>query len=159
MELSRQLRRELKLNYNVLMAQADGLTHEDSLLQLPFQGNCLNWVLGHLVEARGRMLAIAAIEPLWDNAEYARYGRGSEPITEDAQALRLEKILGDLTASQDRLLARIKEMTPAELDAVPAGADQDVGAQLSFLSWHETYHTGQTEYLRQLAGKGDQVIP
>jgi|GEM_PF-5021639 len=50
-------------------------------------------------------------------------------------------------------------MTQAELDAVPEGADQDVGAQLSFLSWHETYHTGQTEYLRQLAGKDDQVIP
>lgn len=159
MDLSRQLARELKLNYNILRAQTDGLTHEDSLLQLPFQGNCLNWVLGHLMEARGRMLAIAGVEPLWDNAEYARYGRGSEPITENAQALRMEKMLADLAASQERLLARIKEMTQAELDAVPEGADQDVGAQLSFLSWHETYHTGQTEYLRQLAGKDDQVIP
>jgi hypothetical protein len=27
-----------------------------------------------------------------------------------------------------------------------------------FLYFHETYHVGQTELLRQLAGKNDQVI-
>jgi hypothetical protein len=29
---------------------------------------------------------------------------------------------------------------------------------LAGLYWHEAYHTGQTEYLRQLAGKDDCVV-
>ena len=29
---------------------------------------------------------------------------------------------------------------------------------LHFLLWHETYHTGQTELLRQLTGVNDKVI-
>ena len=33
-----------KTNHYILNRQIEGLTHEDSLLQLPFRGNCLNWV-------------------------------------------------------------------------------------------------------------------
>ncbi len=29
---------------------------------------------------------------------------------------------------------------------------------LHFLCWHETYHIGQTELLRQVIGKNDKVI-
>ena len=36
-------------NTNIIKSQAKDLTHEDSLIQPPFHGNCLNWVLGHLV--------------------------------------------------------------------------------------------------------------
>src|SRR5215467_4220807 len=43
-------------NLGVLQAQAEGLTHTDSLLQLPFRGNCLNWILGHLLDNRDVVL-------------------------------------------------------------------------------------------------------
>jgi len=159
MDFARQLVRELKLNYNVIQAQVNGLSHEDSLLQPPFRGNCLNWVIGHLVDNRARMLSLAGIEPLWDNSEYAdRYGRESEPITNGSQALRLEAMLENFSKSQEHLISRIKRMDADDLVVIPEGDEQDVGAQLAFLSWHETYHTGQTEYLRQLAGMDDKVI-
>lgn len=158
MDVSRQLARELKLNYGVLQAQVDGMTHEECLLQPPFRGNCFNWVLGHLIQSRSRMLALAGLEPLWDGADYQRYARESDPITAAAEALPLDKLLADLAHAQDQLLARIKRMTPADFDAVPEGEERTVGEQLSFLSWHETYHAGQTELLRQLAGKDDKVI-
>jgi hypothetical protein len=32
-------------NLGIIKAQTEGLSHADSLLQLPFRGNCLNWVL------------------------------------------------------------------------------------------------------------------
>ena len=47
-----------EINYNVIKQQVDGLTHEDSLLQLPFRGNCLNWVLGHILVSRNRALTL-----------------------------------------------------------------------------------------------------
>jgi hypothetical protein len=33
-----------------------------------------------------------------------------------------------------------------------------LGDEIEGLAWHETYHLGQLELLRQLAGKNDQVI-
>ena len=45
------------LNLRVLKMQTAGLSHEDSLLQPPFRGNCLNWVLGHTTANRDKALA------------------------------------------------------------------------------------------------------
>jgi uncharacterized damage-inducible protein DinB len=33
-----------------------------------------------------------------------------------------------------------------------------VGQRVFFLYFHESYHVGQTELLRQLAGKNDKII-
>jgi hypothetical protein len=33
-----------------------------------------------------------------------------------------------------------------------------LGNRLFFIYYHETYHVGQTELLRQLAGKNDKII-
>ena len=44
------------ITYYVVKQQVDDLTHEDSLLQPPFRGNCLNWVLGHIVVHRDKAL-------------------------------------------------------------------------------------------------------
>jgi uncharacterized damage-inducible protein DinB len=158
MEMGRQLGREFKLNVGVIRSQVAGLSHEDSLLQLPFRGNCLNWVLGHIVHSRQAILHLLAVEPLWDQAQYARYGRESEPIAVDEDVLPLSQILADLAASQEKILARLAEMDAADFENVPSGDERTVGEQVAFLSWHETYHTGQTEYLRQLAGTDDKII-
>ena len=149
---------DLTRNYNVLLAQLDGLSHEDSLLQVPFRGNCLNWVLGHIVTYRATMLELAGAEPFEDAEAYKRYGHDSEPVTDGSDAIALETMLADLAISQDRLAARLPEMTAAELDFHPEGDERTIGGRLAFFSWHESYHTGQTEYLRQLAGTDDKII-
>ncbi|MEM8861918.1 MAG: hypothetical protein AAGD96_26650 [Chloroflexota bacterium] len=68
-------------NYWVVTRQVDGLTHEDSLLQLPFRGNCLNWVLGHLLVSRQDALKLLGIDGSWTEDEIARYKFDSAPIT------------------------------------------------------------------------------
>ncbi len=153
-----QLLEDLTRNYNVLLAQLDGLSHEDSLLQVPFRGNCLNWVMGHIITYRATMLEIAGVE-LFDGAEaYKRYGHGSEPITDGSDAIGLETMLADLAISQRRLAFGLPEMTETELNHQPEGDERTIGQRLAFLCWHESYHTGQTEYLRQLAGTDDKII-
>jgi uncharacterized damage-inducible protein DinB len=158
MEMSRQIVRELKLNYGVIQAQLDGLTDEETRIQPPYRANCLNWILGHLVSNRGGMVTLLEMEPLWDEDDYACYARESEPITTAEAGLPLERLIADLASAQEHLLARIKRMDASELEVTPAGHERSLGEQLSFLSWHETYHVGQTEALRQLAGKNDKVI-
>ena len=41
----------------------DGLTQEETLIQLPLEVNCLNWVLGHIVTNRSHALEV--VSQLW----------------------------------------------------------------------------------------------
>ena len=145
------------LTYRVIHRQLNGLTNEESFLQPPFRGNCLNWVLGHIVFSREAALTRLGEAFPWTEAEAVRYTRNSEPVTSATDALSLERLLTALEESQARILAGLKRVSDAEL-AKPAGDDETVGEQITFSHWHETYHLGQLELLRQLAGKNDKVI-
>ncbi len=45
-------------NVEIIKMQTENLTHEDSLIQLPFRSNCLNWVVGHVLANRCNILAL-----------------------------------------------------------------------------------------------------
>jgi uncharacterized damage-inducible protein DinB len=146
------------LTHRVIMRQLDGVTHEESLVQPPFRGNCLNWVLGHIIISRDEALTILEEELPWDESVAARYLRNSDPITSAEQALPLSQLQALLEESQTRILAGLARM-PAERMDVREGDDTDtIGERLAFAHWHETYHVGQLELLRQLTGKNDKVI-
>ena len=148
------------ITYYVIKEQVDGLTHQESLLQLPFRGNCLNWVLGHIVVHRDKMLTMLGEERVWTEEQSALYGRDSAPITEDNsdKALPFVEIMAAFEKSHARLIAVLEGATPAELEIIPEGSKSTISKKLAFWYFHESYHTGQTEYLRQLAGKNDKVI-
>jgi uncharacterized protein YciI len=154
------LGQSFSVNCQVITMQADGLTHGDSLLQLPFRGNCLNWVLGHILANRNRAVDLLGETPFWGEAEVSRYARGSEPIASEGQALPLERLLEDLARSQELIEVGLAQVTPHEMAAPIAGDKRGraLGELLVGLHWHETYHIGQLEILRQLAGKDDVVI-
>jgi len=59
------------LTYRVIKRQLEGVTHEESLVQPPFRGNCLNWVLGHIVVSRATVLTTLGEIPPWSEAEAA----------------------------------------------------------------------------------------
>ena len=147
--------RYFKLNQQVLRMQAKGLTHEDSLLTPPFRANCLNWVLGHVIVYRGQVLVLLGDEPLWDVEQAAPYNRESEPL-QAQDAVQLDQIIADLKVSQRRLAAALADLTAEDLER-PVD-DRTLAQRLTFAYWHEAYHTGQTELLRQLTGVDDKVI-
>ena len=143
----------------VVGMQTNGLTHADSLLQPAMRGNCLNWVVGHIVATREDVLEIVGQEPLWNEAEKARYVYGSEPIisADDPAIIPLERMLADLKTGLQRLEDGLAEMSEAQLMQTNEKGNT-VAERLHFLGWHEGYHAGQTEYLRQLTGCDDKMI-
>ena len=147
-------------NYSVIQQQVDGLTHEDSLLQIPTGGNCLNWIVGHIVSARCPVMSGLGIEPIWTDEQRAMYRGGSAPITaENADtAYRLEAMLGDLARSQEAIVACLREKTLAEMSVPSFQPDRTLGESVNYFGWHEGFHAGQLEYLRNLAGKHEKVI-
>ena len=148
-----------KTNHWVVTNQTDDLTHDDSLLQLPFRGNCLNWVLGHILVSRQNALEMLGIQGSWTEKEIARYKFDSEPITspDDPGILPLERLLADIESTQEQLADGFAEISEQQL-AEKNDRGNTVAERLLFLAWHEGYHLGQTEYLRQLAGKNDKVV-
>ena len=144
------------LTYRVIKRQLDGVTHEESLVQPPFRGNCLNWVLGHIVVSRAETLTSLEEALPWNDTDAARYQRNSDPIGSAEQALPLAQLLDLLEQSQTRLLAGLSRISTERLAAT--GDDGTLAEQIAFSNWHETYHVGQLELLRQLAGKNDKVI-
>jgi len=151
----------LERNLGIIKSQTEGLSHADSLLQLPFRGNCLNWVLGHLADNRNTMLRLLGEEAILGEAHARRYGYGSEPVCGDGDdILTLEQLHATLEQSQSALAARLARTTADELarEVESFLGTTTLGQLIFFLYWHESYHAGQTEYLRQLAGTDDKVI-
>ena len=151
----------LERNLNIVKSQTQDLSHADSLLQLPFRGNCMNWVLGHIAATHNTMLQFLGEEAVLSEAHVKRYGYGSEPVCgDDGDILALEQLLTVLEQSQKAITASLQKITAEELTREVQSflGTTPLGQLVFFLYWHESYHTGQTEALRQLAGKDDKVI-
>ena len=143
----------------VVNAQLDGLSHEDCLLQLPFRGNCANWVLGHIISSRSSMIKQITGETYWGDETDALYKFGSEPITDGEHALHLDRLREELQNSAEALKTAVAGTSQEQLDAIwNEERKTSLLDFLLFMTWHESYHAGQFEYLRQLAGKNDKVI-
>ncbi|MBN1316377.1 MAG: DinB family protein [Anaerolineales bacterium] len=150
----------LARNQSVIESQIDGITHSDSLLQLPFRGNCLNWVLGHLAISRDGMLSALGEKPVLVEKEQEIYARGSDPITDGVRAIPLETLADAMKTSSAKIKTVLDQCAEKDLASpYDLKRNQTLGDWIEFLLWHETYHTGQLEYLRQLTGVNDSVIP
>ena len=150
-----------KRNAMVIARQVEGLSHADSLLQPEFRGNCLNFVLGHIVVHREKVMEMLGLNPIMDPTSRALYDYGSDPITEDVDGvLQLDDLMDLLSQMNELILSTVKELSAEALERDVKLGDSlaTLGQRLEFFGWHEAYHVGQTEYLRQLAGTDDKVI-
>ena len=143
----------------IIKAQAGELSHSDSLLQLPFRGNCFNWILGHVLVHRDIMLELLGESTLLGPKEHKLYGIESEPLTTEDDAVDFDQLLETARLSARELRDAISN---ASEDLFSSIFNEERGMtiqdRVEFLIWHETYHLGQLEILRQLAGKNDAVI-
>lgn len=158
---ARYLAKAFGRNTAILKMQVAGLSHGDSLLQTPYNINCLNWTLGHILVYRDRSLVTAGGRPQFADGQLDRYRRESEPIKEDGSGvLSLEKLAAAVESSQDAINSIIGDLSDAAFSAESEvdGRIVTVAERIHFDYFHDTYHTGQTEILRQVAGANDQII-
>lgn len=155
---AKELSNLFRVSHSAITVNLEDFTHEQSLVQPPGAGNCVNWVLGHIVASRNGVLRLVGEEPVLHDAVAERYKRGSAPMANQLDAAPLDLLVKALGQSQERILSalgRIRELDlnkPAATPGSPTG-DTSVGGQLAFLHFHETYHSGQLGILRRLVGK------
>ncbi|MCE7980459.1 MAG: DinB family protein [Caldilinea sp. CFX5] len=155
LELVQTLQRH---NY-VIKRQTDGLTHEQSLLQPAMRGNCMNWVLGHLLEGRNGILQQLDQPIVLPAPDDEFYKRESAPITPTSPAVPLQTLLAGLDEALVRIEQSLQSIAEEKMATIINEERQTTRrASISFSVWHEAYHLGQLEYLRQLTGVNDKVI-
>ena len=153
----------LQLGYShwIVNANLDGVTEEEHLRSPDGGGNCINWVLGHIVSSRNGCLAMMALEPVLPKEIAVRYKRSSNAIEGDAPA-DLATLLDAFNRAQEALLAGFQTMTQETLDA-PApfspgkNPEETVGSLLTMLLFHEACHCGQIGVLRRVTGHEGMV--
>lgn len=151
-------RHQARSIHQVVRLQTDGVTHNESLMQPKPAGNCLNWVVGHLIAVYNDALPMLEQEPVTSKEALAPYQRGAPPLDDHAQALQIAELL----ALWDVVNARVDTglvALPAERLSQPApfsptgNANETVSTLLSTVMFHQAYHTGQTALLRRIVGK------
>lgn len=142
----------------VIRKNTEGVTQEDSLFRPQPAGNCVNWVLGHILASRNGLLRVLGEETFWTQEQENRYRRGSAPLVDGNEALPFEEMLRLLDASQETVVAAIKGFDPERLgDPAPispvGNPDETMGSLFAALAFHEAYHAGQTGVIRRVMGK------
>lgn len=87
------LRHNARTTHKVVRLNVDGLTHDESLSQPRLAGNCLNWVVGHLLWIYDEMLPMLGQEPAMEMGALKRYARGTRPLRDSAEALTLRELM------------------------------------------------------------------
>lgn len=137
--------------YRVINMPTIGLTHEDYLIQPPNRRNCLNWIVGHILDGRESVLTYLGESLPLTEAVASKYKRNSAPITSAEDALPLAQLLSALEESQARIMAGLERIPAETLET--RFDDATVGEKVAFVHWHETYHVDQFELFRQPGGE------
>ncbi len=151
METAENLSASFERTHWLVNKFAEDMTHEESLATPSFATNCFNWVLGHLVVNRDRALLRLGMAPQLDEMTTAVYQTGSEAVSAET-ATDLDDLLGAFNRAQADIGAALELISAEDLaTVVDPDSGATLGATLAGLHWHETYHTGQLEVLRQVA--------
>ncbi len=133
----------LKSSHMVLNRNLKDITHAESLVTPPNGGNSINWILGHIIISRDDIRELLGLDKLCGD-EMKMYHRGAEAAEPD-KLVDLSKLLELYNEGQHVLEERLKELDLRD--------NNEKYRMVTFLAFHESYHTGQTGILRRIIGK------
>ncbi len=140
--------RNYTFTHRITNSTLDGISHEDSLVHPPNGGNCINWLVGHMLLSRDDVFERLGIERVWTDSEAtAVYDRGSALLTDSGKAVELHVLLDLFNQTQPRLLEAMEN-----LNKMPS-EDGKMEEAVAFYNFHEAYHLGQIAILRRILGK------
>ncbi|HEX4309714.1 MAG TPA: DinB family protein [Acidobacteriaceae bacterium] len=158
----RVLRDQGRVIQRVLRINTEGLTQQDSLAPPMPAGNCLNWIVGHMLETFDGVLPVVEQAPVLGRQTLERYKRGSTALINAGDALPIEKLLAACDEAANRMDQGLATLTQHQLDA-PApfspsnNPKETVRSLLTVVMLHQAYHVGQTGVLWRIAGKEGKI--
>ena len=142
-----------KLNNGLIRRSLDGLSDEDVWRQPSGSGNPIGWLLGHLTETRGHLLAElgASFDPGWGGL----FGRGSmlRPLADYPSRATIEVAW---QATQGRMRDAFATLDAERLAGPPSRhafpGVTTLADEIAGFAFHETYHVGQIGFIRKQLG-------
>jgi uncharacterized damage-inducible protein DinB len=139
-------------NVRIVEKQLASVSHEQSLQIVG--GYNINWLLGHIISGRQRVLERLDIPHIWTPEQRSFYINGSLPQEKDGPGVqRLDTLLETLQHSQTLVEDGLRRMTPEQF-AAPTEFPQDrnVAGRFAYLQFHEAFHVGQIVVIAQALG-------
>ena len=137
--------------HNMLIHRfVDGITHEESVFQLPFEHNCMNWILGHIVTNRSHVLETVDVTHVWQEEVRALYHTETPPIRPEDKSVQIENLVKYLDESVELLKDALENVNDKWLDEKHTNyrGEKPRYAHMTGFHWHESFHLGQLEILR-----------
>lgn len=156
------LRHSVRTTQKVMEMNVDGISQAESLVAPQPAGNCLNWIVGHLLCVYNDVLPLVGQQPVMPKESLKRYGRGTPPLKDASEALPLHELVTKCEEAARRLETGLGSLTPEQLDS-PApfsptkNPNETVRSLLATVAFHQAYHVGQTGVLRRIAGKAGAI--
>jgi len=127
-----------------------GISHEESLMQLPFEHNCMNWILGHIVTNRSHVLETIGAMHTWQAEVRELYHTGTPPVTPESPSLQFETLIEYLSESVELLEAALENASEEWLEESHSNyrGEKTRYEHLTGFHWHESFHLGQLEILK-----------
>jgi len=127
------------------------MSHGSSLWQPPFGGNCVNWLMGHLIVSRCSFLILLDVPSVWSMEQCRRFAPGSEPVTGESGLVSFALLLADFDRTQDRLLEALAQATADDLNVIKG--KRTMAETFLLYHAHEANHASQIELLSQFSGQ------
>jgi uncharacterized damage-inducible protein DinB len=152
-----QLIRQFQFTQMTLARLLSDVSHEESLREVGPEGKCLNWLVGHIIFARGKLLSLLGHEPDWHEGIRAVYG---EPGAAKF-GVRTAHSLSDLQRLLDQSLKELSDTLSTEKSSLKRSCEElphvseggTVADRVGSYCCHEAYHAGQIGMMRRLLGK------
>lgn len=142
--------RDYELHNRLIHRFAEGISHEESILQLPFEHNCMNWILGHIVTNRSHVLETVGTAHAWQEEVRALYHQDTPPVTLESPSVPFENLIAYLDESIDLLKVVLENVSEGFFEELHGNyrGEKTRYTHVSSFHWHETFHVGQLEILR-----------
>lgn len=134
----------------ILHRYVNGISHDESIIQLPFKHNCLNWILGHIVTNRSHVLEVIDAEHGWQDDVRALYHQDTQPITPESPSIRFNTLIAYLDESVNLLIAALENVSAEWLEDNFSNyrGEKTRYEHIRQFHWHESFHLGQVEILK-----------
>ena len=152
----------LEREQDIIHLQTEGLGDTELLVQPANGGNCMEWTLGHIADGLKTILRVLDALPPEHLPDLSRYQRGSEPILgPEPGLLGREALINALDCLHAAVQTRLAEMKEAAFDEemiIFGSQAHRRGWWAHFFLFHHSYHVGQLEIQRNLAGRTEKLI-
>jgi hypothetical protein len=141
---------DYELHNRLIHRFAEGISHEESVLQPPFEHNCMNWILGHIVTNRSHVLESVGAAHVWQKEIRALYHQDTPPVTLESPSVDFEDLITYLDESIQLLKGALENVGEDFFDETHSNyrGEKTRYAHVSGFHWHEAFHLGQLEILR-----------